>query len=48
MPENTWKYDFGNFSLKKRSLTTLECRILRNFRLSLLRLKKKCDVMEQF
>jgi len=48
MPENTWKYDFGNFSLKKRSLTILECRFLRNFRLSLLRFKKNCDVMEQF
>jgi len=48
MPENTWKYDFSNFSLKKRSLTTLECRFLRNFRLSLLRFKKNCDVMEQF
>jgi len=48
MPENTWKYDFGNFSLKKRSLTTLERRFLRNFRLSLLRFKENCDLMEQF
>jgi len=48
MPENTWKYDFGTFSLKKRSLTTLECQFLRNFRLSLLRFKENCDVMEQF
>jgi len=47
MSENTLKYDFGNFFFKKRSLITLECRFLRNFRL-FLKFKKNCDVMEQF